>query len=65
MKLVDNARDFWRWHSTWAIAILAALPMVWAELPDDVKAMIPPDWRPWVALALGVAGIALRLRKQP
>lgn len=64
MKLVRNWRSFWRWHSTWALAIIGALPFVWAELPPDLKAFIPHEWRPGILTAVAVAGIVARLRDQ-
>lgn len=64
MKLVHNWRSFWRWHSTWAMALVGALPVVWMELPPDLKALIPPEWRPWIITAVAIGGIAARLRDQ-
>ncbi|GHE88390.1 hypothetical protein GCM10016455_05650 [Aliiroseovarius zhejiangensis] len=61
---VDNWKDFWRWHSTYAIAFLAGLPVAWAELPADIKAMIPPSWIPWIMLGLWLAAQFVRLRRQ-
>ena len=45
-------------------ALLAVLPLAWAELPGDVKAYLPPEWRPWVVTGLAVAVILGRLIKQ-
>lgn len=64
MKLVDNWRDFWKWHSTQAMALLGALPVVWSQIPDDAKAYIPEAAQPWIVVVLALAGIALRLRDQ-
>lgn len=64
MRLVQNWRAFWRWHSTWALALTGILPVVWAELPPDIKSTIPAEWRPWLFVALAIAGIAARLRDQ-
>ncbi|AGH16003.1 holin [Dunaliella viridis virus SI2] len=64
MKLVSNWRSFWRWHSTHAMLVLAALPFVWAELPHDLKSSIPESWLPWVAGGVFIAGIVGRLRNQ-
>ena len=64
MKLVSDARDALRWHSTQAFAALALLPLVWAELPDDLKSMVPDEYRPWIIAALAVAGLIGRLRAQ-
>ncbi|GAB1364620.1 hypothetical protein MASR1M32_38560 [Rhodobacter sp.] len=64
MKLVPNWRAFWRWHSTWALALIGILPVVWSELPPDLKATLPPEWQPRLFFALAIAGIAARLRDQ-
>lgn len=64
MKLVDDARNWWRWHSTWIAAVMAALPLAWSELPDDLKAYIPEAWGPWIASGMFVVFMVGRLRKQ-
>jgi len=65
MKLVEDARDAWRWHSVRLLAVLAALPLAWAQMPDDAKAFIPETWEPWIFTALAVAGIVGRVMQQP
>ena len=65
MKLVDDWKDAWRWHSTWLAGAIAALPFVWAEMPDDLKAYIPDEWQPIVAGVMFVAFMIGRLRAQP
>ncbi len=64
MKLVDDASRAWRWFSVQIAALLAVLPLAWAELPGDVKAYLPPEWRPWIVTGLAVGIIAGRLIKQ-
>lgn len=64
MKLVDNAKQAWKWHSVQLLAVIAVLPQVWQELPEEAKAWIPVEHRMWVVTALAVAGVVLRLRKQ-
>ncbi len=64
MKLVDDYRQAWRWLSVQALAAIALLPLVWTDLPPDVKAMLPEGWRPWVLVALALAGILGRLKAQ-
>jgi di/tricarboxylate transporter len=64
MRLVDNARAAWRWASVQVLAVLAVLPLVWAELPEDIRSMVPHEWQPWVLSALALAGIVGRLVKQ-
>lgn len=64
MKLVDDAKQAWRWFSMWALGVLAALPLVWAELPPETHALIPDAVRPWIITAVALAGIAGRLVRQ-
>jgi len=40
------------------------LPMVWAELPDDIKTQIPANWHPWIVAVIALGGILLRVRDQ-
>lgn len=64
MKLVSNWKNAWRWHSTQLLAIVAVAPFVWVELPPDIKALLPEEWRPWVFSVMAAAGIAARLKDQ-
>jgi len=64
MKLVPEWRVAWRWFSVQLAAVLAALPMVWPQLPADVKAYIPPEWHPWIVSGMALAIIAGRLVPQ-
>lgn len=54
--------------SVQALAVIAAAPMVWAELPDDLKAsvtaLVPPEWLPHVISGIAVAGVVGRLVDQ-
>jgi hypothetical protein len=64
MKLVKDARKAWRWFSVQAMAVLAALPLVWVQIPPDVQDMLPEAWRPWVLTAIAISGIIGRLVPQ-
>lgn len=64
MKLIPDWREAWKWFSVQAFAIIIALPMIWGTLPADVKAYLPEEWRPWVMVALAVAGILGRIIDQ-
>lgn len=64
MKLVKNAGQAWKWHSTQIFVILGALPVVWMQLPDDAKAMIPEAATPYIPALLAFAGLVGRLRDQ-
>lgn len=65
MKLVDDWKDFWRWHSTQFMAAAAAFPAIWLQMPQDAKDMIPEAVEPWIPTALIVAAMLGRLRAQP
>lgn len=64
MKLVDDWKSAWRWHSTQALAVLAALPAVWATIPADLKATIPEQCLPYALIAVAVGGLVGRVRDQ-
>lgn len=55
MKLVSDVRQSWRWFSVQLAALVTVLPLVWAELPDDLKAYIPDEWRPFIVSGMGLA----------
>ena len=65
MKIVSDWKQAWKWFSVQAFVVIALLPMVWAELPQDVKAMLPPEWRPWVFSIIALAGVLGRVKDQP
>ena len=64
MRLVDDARRAWTWFSMWALAALAALPLLWEALPPEVVAVIPHEWRAWILAIIAVAGMIGRLVPQ-
>jgi len=64
MHLVPDWRRAWTWFSIQALAILAALPIVWSMLPADLKAYLPDGWEPFVLLAVALGGLAGRLIDQ-
>jgi len=65
MKPVNDWKDAWRWHSSQLLAAITVLPLVWLELPEDIKSQIPPTWYPWIISAVGLAGVVGRVRAQP
>ena len=64
MKLVDDAKQAWRWVSMWCMTIAGAIQLAWLGIPEDLKASIPPDVVQGVTLALLAFGVAGRLVKQ-
>ena len=65
MKLVDDIGKAWRWHSAQILAALTVAPMVWEQLPADLKDRVPDDWMPYVVACVAFAGLVGRLRAQP
>lgn len=64
MRINPNWRETLRHNSTRALAAIAVLPVVWMELPPDIKDMLPPEWRPWIFIGLGAAGIVGKVTLQ-
>jgi hypothetical protein len=64
MKLVDDAKQAWRWISMQCMGLALALQGAWEVMPDDMKAGIPPKLVTYIALGLLVIGMAGRLVKQ-
>lgn len=64
MKLIENWRQAPRMLSVQALAVIAGLPAAWLMIPDEVKALIPPAWIPWITTGLALAGIIGRLIDQ-
>lgn len=63
MKLVDDARDWWKWHSTYVFAALAVLPEVWLNSPE-LQALLPVWLVAKIAPVIGGLGFFLRIRAQ-
>lgn len=63
-KLVRNWRSAWKWHSTRILAAIAVLPIVWMELPPEVKMLVPASWQPWIFSGIALAGIIGRIKDQ-
>ena len=63
MKLVSDARNWWRWHSTWVFATLAIFPTVWLANPD-LQALLPPKIVSAIAPFIAGLGFFLRIREQ-
>ena len=64
MRLVPDWRDAWRWFSVQCLANLAVLPMVWMNLPQDLKSYIPREWGFAIFILVAVGGIGGRLIDQ-
>lgn len=64
--IVSDWRDVWRYYSTWALAVLALVPDIYAAVVaaglvagDDM-----PDVAAWLVRGLAVAGIVVRFVNQ-
>lgn len=64
MKLVDNAKQAWRWFSVQAMVMAGAIQSAWLFVPDDLRSTIPPQWLQGITIALMCMGVAGRLVKQ-
>ena len=64
MKLVPNARRWWRWLSMQFLALAAAVQVAWETLPPEAMAIIPADWRGYITLGLVVAAMVGRVVDQ-
>ena len=53
MKLVKNAESAWRFFSVQALTLVGAANIAWLNVPNDMRAAVPPEW-----LAIGAAVIA-------
>jgi hypothetical protein len=65
MQLIENWKQAWKLFSVQALALLAALPVVWMSLPEDIKAMVPADWMKWIMVAIAIGGLFGRMIAQP
>lgn len=63
-RFAEDARHWWRWHSTKAIIALGLLPSVWFELPPEWKAEIPSAWMRIAALVVMAIGLYTRVTLQ-
>ena len=64
MKFIDNLPQLWKMWSVRIMAILAIVASVWAQIPDDVKALIPPQYLGYAVGFVSVCGIVARAIKQ-
>lgn len=64
MKLVDNAKNAWKWFSVQALAISGAMPLVWLNIPDEMRNTIPPDYVMLATCVMAVLGLIGRVVDQ-
>ena len=63
MKLVDDARNWWKWHSTYVFGLLALAPSIWLDSPE-LQALLPLWLVAKIAPFIGGLGFFLRIRAQ-
>jgi hypothetical protein len=64
MKLVDNAKDWYKWLSVHCMVIAAAIQGAWIYVPDDMKQTMPPHIVSALTMVLLGLGVVGRLLKQ-
>ena len=64
MKWVENVKFAWKWYSVQALGVLTVFPIVWIELPADIKSRIPDEWTPYVVSVVALGGLIGRLKAQ-
>lgn len=75
MKLIPEANAWWRMWSvrlgllgSVIVSLLVAIPdwaiTIWATLPDEIKAMIPPNYMPFIGVAISLCGLVARFIQQ-
>ena len=64
LQFVEDWRKAWKWFSVNAMILAAAIQGTWLQIPEDMKAGIPPQFVSGATIALLVLGVAGRLVKQ-
>lgn len=65
LRLVPHWKRAWRWFSIHALVISGIIPMVWANLPGDMRASVPPDTLGVITGVVATLGVIGRLFQQP
>lgn len=63
LQLVDDARHFWKWFSTWLVATNGTFIVAYENF-QPLKDHISPSLAHWITVALLGATIAGRVIKQ-
>ncbi|MGN6207733.1 hypothetical protein [Asticcacaulis sp.] len=64
MKLIDNWREALKAYSTWALGAVVAIPTIWLQVPDELKALIPAQGMAKITVLVAVAGLIGRFVDQ-
>ncbi len=64
MRLIDNWRQFWRFASVQAAALLGVLSLIQANVLPFVQPLVSPEVWPWVVLGFSCAITIVRVIAQ-
>ena len=64
MKLIHNWRATLHAYSTWALGAVVAIPALWLQVPDELKALIPAQGMAKITVLVAVAGLIGRFVDQ-
>ncbi len=64
MKLIDNWGETLRAYSTWALGAVVAIPTLWLQIPEELKALIPAQGMAKITVVVAVAGLIGRFIDQ-
>lgn len=62
--LIPNWRDAWKWISVHSMVLAAAVQGAWLQIPEDMKAALPPHCVQYTTIVLLVVGVIGRFVKQ-
>jgi len=64
MKLVENAKQAYRWFSVQFMVLAGAVQAAWVFIPEDLRDSIPTYLAQGLTIGLLVLGVAGRLVQQ-
>lgn len=64
MKLIKNWRSALKAYSTMSLAAMTVLVTTWNELPHEVVALIPEQWKGRILIAVALFGLIGRFIDQ-
>jgi hypothetical protein len=64
MKLVDDAKECWKWISMWCMTLAGSIQGAWMYIPEDMKASIPVGIVQGLTVALIFLGMIGRVIDQ-
>lgn len=64
MKRWYDLKEALSWYSTRIFLLMTMAPLFWAQIPAEVKAVIPPQYLPYIVAMVSLLGFIGRLRIQ-